>query len=154
MADDTSNCAIEALSKGGTIEEKGCAVQGCEWPYGPCLRSHQRDTELYEIRVKRINELMKTKWLKSGEDWYYPLHPDRQQDHLRVWSGPLSGQELQDHIAKGGEHPGVWYGAIVLDGEYIRQTKAQKTPEHAMKLIMRTAMLYLATLVASLPKDG
>lgn len=65
-------------------------------------------------------------------DWYWPLHPGRPEDHLRVWRS----QQRE------------WSGALVIDGEYLDHVRVGPylTAQEAMREIYFKAHAYLAQL--------
>jgi hypothetical protein len=81
-------------------------------------------------------------------DWYWPLHPNRTEDHLRVWrvregTPVLDNKVMTSHIAHD-----EWRGALVLDGEYLDvcRTHPHGNPEDAKTELLAIASLYLNIL--------
>ncbi len=86
-------------------------------------------------------------WRYNGSDWYFPLHPSRQEDHLRVWMtrGHFADAEKREASTR-------WEGALVIDGEYLEvcRTHPHVTAEGAKEELWAIAKLYLAVLAGSL----
>ena len=65
-------------------------------------------------------------------EWFWALHPTRQEDHLRVW--------------KAGTNPKKpWMGALVLDGNYFAHIECE-TADQAKLDTYNAAKAYLTTL--------
>lgn len=64
-------------------------------------------------------------------DFYWPLHREREQDHLRVW------QVDRD-----------WRGALVIDGEYLDPSRVGPfgSADEAQRAVFKAARHYVAKL--------
>jgi hypothetical protein len=81
-------------------------------------------------------------------DFYWPLHPERQQDHLRVWARQL--QIVRDGKVAVRSEP-EWLGALVLDGEYLDPTRVGpcETADEAKRAVFARASFYLGVVAGS-----
>lgn len=81
---------------------------------------------------------------QAGE-WYWPLHAERAQDHLRVW---FIGSRKADR----GDPQRGWHGALVLDGEYLDPTRKGPFPtaEEAKRALFAVASFYLGQIAGSI----
>lgn len=90
-------------------------------------------------------------WERNQDgEWYCPLHPERAQDHLRVWltrgmPGLFEATQMPSELQG-------WRGALVLDGEYVDITRVGPFGEAstAREALLVTAGRYLTTLTGSL----
>lgn len=78
-------------------------------------------------------------------DWYWPLHPTRQEDHLRVWRSYIAKPITANTISLRQDE---WMGALVIDGEYLAHVRTGPcaTAQEAMRTIYRLAHDYLSQL--------
>lgn len=94
-----------------------------------------------------------TGWYETADgEWIWPLHPARQEDHLRVWRIPRTeaGRQL---VAKAVEDRlSGWHGVLMFDGTShttIRVGPCQSADEAKRALVIQ-ATLYIARLADSL----
>ncbi len=77
----------------------------------------------------------------ANGEFYWPLHPSRQEDHLRVW--PVTGEVADDGVTR-------WHAALVLDGDYSMHILPRATAEEARDEIYAAARERLTELMAGL----
>lgn len=83
---------------------------------------------------------------QAGEFWW-PLHPRRQQDHIRVWPAfgyPVSSDTGKRMAAR------EWYGALLIDGENVITVGPFADADRAKAVAYKAAGEYLLTLLYEL----
>ncbi len=73
---------------------------------------------------------------KGEEEWFWPLHPTRQEDHLRVWKAGTNKEK-------------PWMGALVLDGNYFAHIECVSA-EDAKTETLKRAKAYLTMINSSI----
>lgn len=85
-------------------------------------------------------------WRKTEVgDWYWPLHPHRPEDHLRVWRSHIARPITLNSVSLRQDE---WSGALVIDGEYLDHVRVGPylTAQEAMRELYVRAHAYLAQL--------